>query len=126
MFSDSGLVHRHTRSEVRGQIAEAKALNSRVFSPLQSDLLLTSDLLLLTLAINFSCTKVYRPDTKGPSGHASVTCLNQGKTLSQIDPTYLRVTSQLLRCSCAKNTSFVDDVGPIRHRQRLPDVMVRY
>src|SRR5712692_2493724 len=126
MFSDSGLVHRHTK--VRGQRSDCRGKSSQFesFSPLQSDLLLTSDLLLLTLAINFSCTKVYRPDTKGPSGHASVTCLNQGKTLSQIDPTYLRVTSQLLRCSCAKNTSFVDDVGPIRHRQRLPDVMVRY
>src|SRR6201984_2050656 len=48
----------------------------------------------------------------------------QGKTLPQINPAYLRVTSQFLWRTRTENPSLVDDVGPIRHRQSFADVMI--
>src|SRR5438093_4472305 len=49
----------------------------------------------------------------------------QTKTLSQINSSYFRIASQFVRRSVPENFAFVDDVCPIRHRQRLSYIVVR-
>src|ERR1700690_2816041 len=43
----------------------------------------------------------------------------------QKPPPSLRVTSQLLRCTGAENPALINNVCAIRHRQRLPHIVVR-
>src|SRR2546428_6338201 len=55
----------------------------------------------------------------------SMLCSHQRKTLSQINSLHFRIVSKLLRRSVPENLTFVDDVGPVRHRQGLPYIVVR-
>jgi len=50
--------------------------------------------------------------------------LIQREAFAQVHSPHFRILSQLFRRAGAENLSFVDDVGPVGHRQRLPHIVV--
>src|SRR3984885_15681575 len=55
----------------------------------------------------------------------SPSALTQRKVSSQIGPPPLRIAPQLTRRPRSKDLALRDDVCPVRHRQRLPNIVVR-
>lgn len=49
----------------------------------------------------------------------------QRKTFTQINAAYLYIVPQFVRGSRTKYTPFGDDVGPVRHAQRLTHIVIR-
>ena len=52
-------------------------------------------------------------------------CLIQRESLSKVHPANLRVISQLVRGSGAKDFPFGDDVGPVGYRERFAHIVIR-
>ena len=52
--------------------------------------------------------------------------LNKREAFAQINSFYLRIVPQLFGRASAEDSSFVNNVGPIRDGERFPDIMVGY
>ena len=60
----------------------------------------------------------------GIGSRSNARVLRERKPFSQIDPTNLRISTQLLRCSRHEYSAFVDNVGPVCHGEGLANIMV--
>src|SRR5207248_2076258 len=49
---------------------------------------------------------------------------HQTKTLSQVNSSHFRIGSQLLRRAVPEDLAIVDDVRPVRNRQRLSHIVI--
>src|SRR5450631_597082 len=60
----------------------------------------------------------------GIGSRSGARVLRERKPFSQVDPTNLGISTQLLRRSCHEYSAFVDNVGPVCHGKGLTNIMV--